>query len=44
MKPFKLGTEIAEDIKLTNLTDLLKRVYGANVATASGYLGKQLMN
>ncbi|WP_144507500.1 teichoic acids export ABC transporter ATP-binding subunit TagH [Bacillus thuringiensis] len=42
MKPFKLGTEIAEDIKLTNLTDLLKRVYGANVATASGYLGKAI--
>ncbi|MFJ8242122.1 teichoic acids export ABC transporter ATP-binding subunit TagH [Bacillus tropicus] len=40
MEPFKLGTEIAEDIKLTNLTDLLKRVYGANVAVAPGYLGK----
>ncbi|MDF2019131.1 MULTISPECIES: teichoic acids export ABC transporter ATP-binding subunit TagH [Bacillus] len=42
MEPFKLGNEIAEDIKLTNLTDLLKRVYGANVATASGYLGKAI--
>ncbi|MGH1281157.1 teichoic acids export ABC transporter ATP-binding subunit TagH [Bacillus basilensis] len=42
MEPFKLGNEIAEDIKLTNLTDLLKRVYGANVAIAPGYLGKAI--
>ncbi|MED0946758.1 teichoic acids export ABC transporter ATP-binding subunit TagH [Bacillus mobilis] len=42
MEPFKLGTEIAEDIKLTNLTDLLKRVYGANIVIAPGYLGKAI--
>lgn len=42
MEPFKLGNEIAEDIKLTNLTDLLKRVYGANVAIAPGYLEKAI--
>ncbi|EMY8533937.1 teichoic acids export ABC transporter ATP-binding subunit TagH [Bacillus paranthracis] len=42
MEPFKLGNEIAEDTKLTDLTNLLKRVYGANIVIASGYLGKAI--
>ncbi|MED0978341.1 teichoic acids export ABC transporter ATP-binding subunit TagH [Bacillus paramycoides] len=42
MEPFKLGNEIAEDTKLIDLTNLLKRVYGANIVIASGYLGKAM--
>ncbi|WP_088265952.1 teichoic acids export ABC transporter ATP-binding subunit TagH [Bacillus mycoides] len=42
MEPFKLGNEIAEDTKLIDLTNLLKRVYGANIVIASGYLGKTM--
>ncbi|OFD88253.1 Teichoic acids export ATP-binding protein TagH [Bacillus mycoides] len=42
MEPFKLGNEIIEDTKLTDLTNLLKRVYGANITIASGYLGKAI--
>ncbi|PFI26558.1 teichoic acids export ABC transporter ATP-binding subunit TagH [Bacillus cereus] len=42
MEPFNSGNAIAEDTKLVDLTNVLKRVYGANIVNASGYLGKTI--
>ncbi|EJS78501.1 teichoic acids export ABC transporter ATP-binding subunit TagH [Bacillus cereus] len=40
IKPFTPNNSVIEDNKLTDLTALLKRVYGENVASAPTYLGK----
>ncbi|HDR7318755.1 teichoic acid export protein ATP-binding subunit [Bacillus toyonensis] len=42
MEPFNSGNAIVEDTKLVDLTKLLKRVYGANIVNAPGYLGKTI--
>ncbi|QWH14645.1 teichoic acids export ABC transporter ATP-binding subunit TagH [Bacillus mycoides] len=42
IEPFKPNNSIIEDTKLTDVTALLKRVYGENVASAPTYFGKTL--
>ncbi|QWG47491.1 teichoic acids export ABC transporter ATP-binding subunit TagH [Bacillus mycoides] len=42
IEPYKLNNDVIEDAKLTDMTSLLKRVYGGDFVDAPTYFGKTL--